>query len=209
MKSDPKISADARQGSRRQNSACILVAMPAKLGSPRQCHFQGLLGWDGGTSPWPNARKSGSEVSSNGRNIRITIPLELPTVDAGRDLYLRRVAKRSAAYRIDRTVRGLPRFQRPAGALRRTDASGAALPAAADRSSAEFGARHDGGRPGILARQPHASPSTARRDKRSGGGSRNDARVSETARFQASPVGAAHVPKPGRKSLGAAVEGAS
>src|SRR5208337_5191645 len=144
--------------------------MPAKLGSPRQRHFQDFPSWDRARAVAQAPRKSGSEASSNGRNIRTPIPLELSTVDAGRDLYLRRIAKRSAAYRIDRTVRRLPRFQRHGGAFRRTDASGAALPAAADRSSAESGARHDGGRPGILARQPHASRSTARRIERSGGG---------------------------------------
>src|SRR5208283_3062323 len=153
--------------------------------------------------------KSGSEVSSNGRNIRTPIPLELSTVDAGRDLYLRRIAKRSAAYRIDRTVRRPPRLPRPAGAFRGTDASGAALPAAAGRSSAEFGARHDGRRPGILDREPRASPSAARRDERSGRAGRDDAQLSETARPQASPVGTAHVPQPEWKSHGALVEGAS
>src|SRR5208337_1465531 len=74
----------------------------------------------------------------HGRRFNVSIVLELSTVHSGRDLYLWRVAERAAAYRIDRAVRRARRFQRAAGAFRGTNASGAALSAAADRSAAEF-----------------------------------------------------------------------
>src|SRR5580658_3502030 len=97
--------------------------------------FPGFSRLDSGTSQG----KSGTEVNSNGRKIRISIVVQLPAVHPGRDVYIWRIAERTAAYRIDRTVRRAGRFQRPAGAFRGTDASGAALPAAADRGPAEPG----------------------------------------------------------------------
>src|SRR5258708_34630182 len=95
--------------------------MPAKLCNLRQLSFPGFFAaWTGHRAVTQSRGTPPSEVNSNGRQFNISIHVQLSAFDAGRNFYLRRVAKRPAAYRIDRAVPRPRRFQRAAQAIPRT-----------------------------------------------------------------------------------------